>query len=97
MAKISAEDAKWQFFSVNSAVRIDGKKHIPCICYPITSAYRTAVLALAKDGKAALYESAVRFLSGKVKKQAEETTARTPHIVAAQPTVSVSEFSSDSE
>ena len=96
MPKIGSESMKWQYFSVKYAIRLDGKKHVPCVCYPINSAYRSTVLDLAKKGTATLYESKVRFLSGKVVDGSVTVEATTPTIVPAATHVPVVQFSSDS-
>lgn len=67
MSVVKTVEKEYQFFSVKKPVSFGGKTYRPSICYRISSDILGTVLALQEAGDAALYENAVRFVSGKLR------------------------------
>lgn len=60
-----ADNKKWKYYSVKNPVKINGRKKIPSVCYPIAHQDLPSMESLAAQGTVILYENKVRFVSGK--------------------------------
>ena len=60
-----ANTESYRFFSVVNAVRMNGQRRVPCVCYPIADSELKEMEKLAAKGVVRLYKSQVRFVSGK--------------------------------
>lgn len=53
------------FFSVKSAMKINGKVYIPCVCYSVVKGLEMTVADLVAKGKAKQFEDIAYFQNGK--------------------------------
>ena len=66
------------YFSVKMPVKIAKKTYVPCVCYEVTKEIESAVVKLAVNGTARLYDHEVFFVNGKVaEKKVETKTSKT--------------------
>lgn len=63
------------YFSVKNAIKLGGKKYLPCICYEVTKMLALTVEKLVKEGKAYTYEYKSHFVNGQRIKSYEERVA----------------------
>jgi hypothetical protein len=54
-----------RYYSVSYSVKIGGVSKRPAVCYALTDDVAAAVLKLAEDGRARIYDEEVRFVSGR--------------------------------
>ena len=89
MSVVKTVEKEYQFFSVKKPVSFGGKTYRPSICYRISSDILGTVLALQEAGDAALYENAVRFVSGKIREDSGQSAVVAPVLVSPALEVSV--------
>lgn len=63
------------YFSVKNAIKLGGKKYLPCICYEVTKVLELTVEKLVKEGKAITYAYKSYFVNGVRIKSKEEKLA----------------------
>lgn len=63
------------YFSVKNAIKLNGKKYIPCVCYEVTKLLELTVEKLVKEGKAYTYGYKSVFVNGARVKPYEEQVA----------------------